>query len=289
MSDAIEVTPELLSGMPLPFPASDSDKEARGRVLVVGGSAQVPGAIRLAGEAALRAGAGKLQMATLGSLAPQLGLLVPEGRVFSLEEKDGEIVPDSVEAIGDFVTKCDALLIGPGMIANSPACSVTERLLETDGPSFVIDAAAMAGCWARPELVRKHGGRVILTPHAGEMAGLTGKAKEEVAADPLRTAREVAAELRAVVLVKGELTVIAHPDGRGWRHHGHAVGLATSGSGDVLSGVIAGLLARKAPPEAAALWAVWLHQQAGLALTHKVGRLGFLARELPGEIPRLLS
>ncbi|HYG28152.1 MAG TPA: NAD(P)H-hydrate dehydratase [Caulobacteraceae bacterium] len=290
MSEPAEVTPELLRTMPLPFPASDSDKEARGRVLVVGGSSQVPGAVRLAGEAALRAGAGKLQMATLGSLTAQLGLLVPEGRVFSLEEQDGEIAPDSVTAaIGDFVTKCDALLIGPGMIAKSPACAVTERLLETKGPGFVIDAAAMAACWAQPQLVRRHEGRIILTPHAGEMAGLTGQPKEDVAADPLAAARKAAAELGAVVMIKGELTVIAHPDGRGWLHHGHAVGLATSGSGDVLSGVIAGLLARKAAPEVAALWGVWLHQQAGVALTHKVGPLGFLARELPGEIPRLLS
>jgi ADP-dependent NAD(P)H-hydrate dehydratase len=289
MSEPVEVTPELLRQMPLPFPSSDSDKDERGRVLVVGGSAAVPGAVRLAGEAALRAGAGKLQMATLSSLAAQLGLMVPESRVFALEEQDGEIAPGAVEAIGDFVAKCDALLVGPGMIAKDTASAIAERLLETEGPGFVLDAAAMAGAWARPELVRKHGGRVILTPHAGEMAGLSGRPKEEVAADPLKAAREAAARLQAVVMIKGQLTVIAHPDGRGWRHHGHAVGLATSGSGDVLGGVIAGLLARKTAPEVAAVWGVWLHQQAGQALSQRVGPLGFLARELPCEIPRLLS
>ena len=130
---------------------------------------------------------------------------------------------------------------------------------------------------------------MILTPHAGEMAGLTGVSKAHVEADPLGAAREAAQALGAVVAVKGQRTFIAAPDGRGWRHEGHAVGLATSGSGDVLAGVIAGLLARDASPEQAALWGVFLHQQAGQRLSERVGPLGFLARELAGEIPGLLA
>lgn len=287
MSGPLDVTPALLARMPLP-PAG-GDKEARGRVLVVGGSAQVPGAVRLAGEAALRAGAGKLQMAVPAHMASQLGLLAPEGRVFALAEKYGEIRPEAAETILDFVSKCDALLIGPGMIGKSPAGELTHRLLDAaSNAAFVIDAAAMAACWAKPELVRRHG-RVILTPHAGEMAGLTGAAKADVEADPLRAAREAAQALGAVVAVKGADTVIAAPDGREWIHRGEAVGLGTSGSGDVLAGVIAGLLARGAAPEQAALWGVWAHGQAGVRLSERVGPLGFLARELAGEIPSVLS
>ena len=131
MSEPAEVTAALLRDMPLPFPAPDSDKEARGRVLVVGGSAQVPGAVRLAGEAALRAGAGKLQMAVPASLAVQLGLLLSEGRVFALAERDGEIEPDAAGTILAFVNKCDALLIGPGMIAKASSAELTHNLLET--------------------------------------------------------------------------------------------------------------------------------------------------------------
>lgn len=288
MSGPVEVTAVLLADMPLPPPGGD--KEARGRVLVVGGSAQVPGAVRLAGEAALRAGAGKLQMAVPESVAAQLGLLLPEGRVFALAEADGEIRPEAAETILDFVSKCDALLIGPGMIGKDRAGALTHRLLEAaDKAAFVIDAAAMAACWAKPELVKKHGGRVVLTPHAGEMAGLTGAAKEEVAADPLRAAREAAQALGAVVAVKGADTFIAAPDGGEWVHRGKAVGLGTSGSGDVLAGLIAGLLARGAAPEQAALWGVWAHGQAGVQLSEKVGELGFLARELAGEIPAILQ
>lgn len=290
MNSPIEVTPALLRETPLPFPAPDSDKEARGRVLVVGGSAQVPGAVRLAGEAALRAGAGKLQMAVPEAMAVELGLLVPEGRVFALAEADGEIRPEATESILSFVTKCDALLIGPGMIGKSAAGELTHRLLTAaDKAGFVIDAAAMTACWAKPELVRRRQGRVILTPHAGEMAGLTGASKDEVLADPQGAAREAAQMLGAVVAVKGADTVIAAPDGGCWVHHGKAVGLGTSGSGDVLAGVIAGLLARGASPEQAALWGVWAHGQAGVRLSRRIGPLGFLARELPGEIPAALA
>lgn len=290
MSEPTEITADVLKAMPLPFPSGDSDKEARGRVLVVGGSTQVPGALRLAGEAALRAGAGKLQMAAPASLCPTLALLTPEGRAFAMPEHDGEIAPDAADAIREVLTKCDAVLIGPGMIDKTPACALTERLLAAaPGPGFVIDAAAMAGCWARPEQVRRHGGRVILTPHAGEMAGLTGVSKDEVQANPMRAARDAAARLRAVVAVKGEHTFIASPDGRGWVHRSGAVGLATSGSGDVLAGVIAGLLGRGATAEQATLWGVFLHGRAGARLASKVGPLGFLARELPGEIPALMA
>ena len=288
MSGAVEVTPELLRSMPLP--QGGGDKETRGRVLVVGGSAQAPGAVRLAGEAALRAGAGKLQMGVPERLASQLGLLVPEGRVFALAEENGEIRPEATETILEFAGKCDALLVGPGMIGKRAAGELTHRLLEAaDKSGFVIDAAAMAACWARPELVRKHGGRVILTPHAGEMAGLTGASKEDVEADPLRAAREAAQALGAVVAVKGADTFIAAPDGREWVYRGKAVGLGTSGSGDVLAGVIAGLLARGAEPEQAALWGVWAHGEAGVRLSEKVGPLGFLAREIAAEIPGVLA
>lgn len=290
MSAPLEVTRALLRDNPLLFPAPDSDKEARGRVLVVGGSAQVPGAVRLAGEAALRAGAGKLQLAAPSSIALHIGPLVPEARVFALRETDGEISPEATETILDFMNGCAAVLIGPGMIAKAPAAALTQRLLETaEGPAFVLDAAAMAACRTNPELARRHAGRIVLTPHAGEMAKLSGATREAITADPLKVAHETAEKFGAVVVLKGADTVIAAPDGRLWTHHGETVGLATSGSGDVLAGVITGLLARGAAPEQAALWGVWAHGQAGLRLAQRIGPLGFLARELPGEIPGVLA
>jgi len=138
-------------------------------------------------------------------------------------------------------------------------------------------------------LLHRLGGRAVITPHAGEMAAVMGMEKEEVEADPLAVARRAAEELGAAVALKGPDTVIAAPDGRAYRYSGGRVGLATSGSGDVLAGLIAGLLARGAEPVAAAACGVWLHGEAGNALARRVGPIGFLARELPAEVPRLLA
>jgi len=112
--------------------------------------------------------------------------------------------------------------------------------------------------------------------------------KEEVCNDPERTARAAAERWNAVVALKGATTFIASPQGRAWRHDGGCVGLATSGSGDTLAGIVTGLAARGAPLEQAAVWGVALHARAGDALTARLGPLGYLASEMPGEIPRLM-
>ena len=129
----------------------------------------------------------------------------------------------------------------------------------------------------------------LLTPHAGEMAHLTGATKEAVSADPERHAREAALRWNAVVALKGATTYIATPDGDCWRHVGSQPGLGTSGSGDVLAGIIVGLMARGVPLAQAAVWGIALHAHAGRALAERLGPIGYLARELPAEIPILLD
>ena len=291
MSGVPDVDAGFLRSLPLPSPDRDGDKDARGRVLVVAGSAEVPGAVVLSGTAALRAGAGKLQLAAPASLARQLGLLVPEARVFHLQETpEGECAPAAAGQLADALSRCDAVVIGPGMIDEEAAGALTCALLERPpGPAFVLDAAAMTGLWDRAEVVRRHAGRVVITPHAGEMAALSGAAKAEIEADPLAAARRAAARLQAVVAMKGAKTLIVSPEGQAWRYSGGTVGLATSGSGDVLTGVVAGLLARGASPVEAAVWGVFLHGEAGVRLAARIGPLGFLARELPDEIPALMA
>ena len=124
----------------------------------------------------------------------------------------------------------------------------------------------------------------MLTPHAGEMAALLSIPKEEVVADPVLAARQAAAKFQAVVALKGATTWIVSPSGEAWKHDDGVIGLGTSGSGDVLAGVIGGLLARGAPPLVAALWGVRLHARAGHRLTASIGPLGFLAREIAHAI-----
>ncbi|MBP2230208.1 hydroxyethylthiazole kinase-like uncharacterized protein yjeF [Azospirillum agricola] len=289
------ITRELLRSMPLPQPDGDGDKEQRGRVLVVAGSVEVPGGALLAGIGALRAGAGKLQVATAASVAPHLGLALPEALVAGLPETpDGGIAPDSAKRLTARATRCDAVLIGPGMMDEPAVAALTAALLTgLDGPSFVLDAAALAGLGrgadGAPSPLHRHGGRIVLTPHAGEMAALLGCGRDQVLADPLDAARRAAARLRAVVVLKGGLTRIVTPQGEAWTYRDGAVGLATSGSGDTLAGILAGLLARGATPLQAAVWSVWLHGEAGNRLTRRHGPLGFLARELLAEIPAAMA
>jgi NAD(P)H-hydrate repair Nnr-like enzyme with NAD(P)H-hydrate dehydratase domain len=120
------------------------------------------------------------------------------------------------------------------------------------------------------------------------MASLLGCAPEDVDADPLAAGRACAARYHAFVLVKGVASHVVTPDGGAWLYSGGGPGLGVSGSGDTLAGIAGGLLARGADPLTALLWSVWLHGEAGRALSNKVGPLGFLAREIPGEIPALL-
>lgn len=286
----IEVTPELLAGWKIPPVAQSTDKEARGRVLVLGGGAQVAGAAILAGVAALRTGAGKLQIGAPASVAMALAVAVPEARVIPLAETtDGEPSPKAAEALREAFGRCNAAVVGPGLLDEASAGELALRLLGEDGPVLVADAAAMPALANAPDEARKRAGRLILTPHAGEMAGLIGCAKEEVEADPVGCARALAAKLHAVVALKGAETFIASPDGQVWRHAQGVPGLATSGSGDVLAGVIAGFAARGAPPVQAAVWGVYTHAKAGRRLSKAIAPVGFLARELLDQIAPALA
>lgn len=291
MSAPMEVDPALLRSLPLPRLEGESDKDARGRILVVAGGAQVPGAAVLTGIAALRAGAGKLQMAAGASYASPLAFAAPEARVITVAETaDGDIAASAADALAPLLRRTDAVVVGPGMMDELCAGELAARLMAAaTGCGFVLDAAAMTGLGPVSAAARALGGRLILTPHAGEMAALSGRSKEQVQADPLSVARDLAASLQAVVVMKGADSFVVSPDGRAWRHRDGAVGLATSGSGDVLAGVIGGLLARGAAPATAAIWGVYLHGRAGAALSASVGPLGFLARELLAEIPRAMA
>jgi len=137
--------------------------------------------------------------------------------------------------------------------------------------------------------VRRFERPVLLTPHLAEMARLLGLAPERIGADPERYAREAALRWNAVVALKGASTFVAAPDGGCWCHASTHVGLATSGSGDALAGIVAGLVTRGAPLEQAAAWGVALHARAGRALAERVGPIGYLASELAAEVPRLMQ
>lgn len=280
-----------MRGWGLPQPDEDGDKEERGRVLVVGGANEMPGAVILAANAALRAGAGKLQIATCRSIATTIATVVPEARVFALPEtKAGAIAASAAKIILEHANRAQCVLIGPGMIGETAIVGLLQRLLpEIQGPALVLDAGALTCVEENEQCLHGLRGKVILTPHAGEMAKMLGTEKKEVTRDPLQTAWRAARSLRAVIALKGRETFIVGPGGEAYCNRAGNVGLATSGSGDTLSGIIAGLAARGATPLQAAAWGVHLHGRAGDRLARRMGRLGFLARELLAEVPALMS
>ena len=293
----VVVDDALLRAWPLPMPDDEGDKDERGRLLVIGGSRQMPGAVILAATAAMRAGAGKLAIATGDSVAQLVALAIPESRVIGLSETDeGGIATAAATALESMKGRLDAVLIGPGMLDEPAICEFVHALLPMlDGVNVILDAAAMGVvCEAEAHggkvagFLGRYGARVLLTPHAGEMAHLSGATKEEVADDPEGMARRMAQRWQATVALKGPVTHIATPDGRLWKHEGGNVGLAASGSGDTLAGITGGLAARGATLEQAAAWGVALHARAGEVLAEKVGPLGYLARELAVEVPGLM-
>lgn len=291
MSDLQILDAELLERFPLPHHPDDGSKEDRGRILVIAGSRELPGAALLAAVAALRAGAGKLQIVTAQSVSVQLGVAIPEARVIPHKEtSEGCIDEDAIEEVVKWAKAAQAVMIGCGMQHGPPL----EKLLDTlfacgAGVPLVLDAAVLGSLAERADALKRWQGGAIVLPHAGEMARLLRCEAEEVSADPLGSARRAAETFGVVALIKGEFSHIVAPDGRAFRFKGGGVGLATSGSGDTLAGIVGGLCARGADPLTAALWGVYLHGEAGRRLTRDVGRVGFLARELLDLVPRLME
>jgi hydroxyethylthiazole kinase-like uncharacterized protein yjeF len=277
--------------MPLPHHPDDSDKEGRGRLLVIGGSRELPGAALLAGVAALRAGAGKLQIATAESVSVQIGVAVPEARVIPHRETEEGCVDESaIETIVDWAGKAQAVMIGCGMQHGPSLDKLLDALFACGaGIPLVLDAAVLGSLAERAEALKAWRGGAILLPHAGEMARLLGCEAEDVAADPLGSARQASERFNAVAVMKGQNSYIVAPDGRAFRFSGGGVGLATSGSGDTLAGIVGGLAARGTDPVVAAIWGVYLHGAAGRRLMNEVGRVGFLARELLDLVPKLME
>jgi hydroxyethylthiazole kinase-like uncharacterized protein yjeF len=282
---------EWLRAHPLPHHPDDSDKEERGRLLVIGGSRELAGAALLAGLGGLRAGAGKLQIATAQCVAIPLSIAVPEARVIGLAEtEEGCIAQSETSRLLETIDGAQAVLLGSGLQHGAALDDLLDRLFAVRlQVPLVLDAAALGSLADKVEALRAWPGGTMLLPHAGEMARLLEIEQNEVLADPLGCARKAAETFGAVALIKGEYSHVAAPDGRAVRYKGGGVGLATSGSGDTLAGIVGGLAARGADPFTAVCWGVHLHGEAGRTLSREVGRVGFLARELLDLVPRLMA
>lgn len=280
------VTPDLLRDWPLPEPSGT--KYARGLVLVIGGSSTTPGAAMLAGTAALRMGAGRLSVATAEGVAVQLAVALPEcGTIPLPQDAQGSVTGGGVEELlRDEVARMDAVLVGPGLRGGGGTVRLLAAVADL-APSrlpIVLDAAAVTSL---PDLSAEAtsalGGRLVLTPNAQEMARLLGR--EELVEDELAAATLQASERFSAVIACGPWVAA---DGGVWRISTGDTGLGTSGSGDVVSGAVAGLVARGAGLLQATLWAKHVHAAAGDVLAARWGRVGYLASEITPELPLVL-
>jgi ADP-dependent NAD(P)H-hydrate dehydratase len=286
----LELTADLLEEMPLPL-REEGDKGARGNVLIIGGSVNVPGGALLSGLAALRTGAGRLRIATCKQHASSLAIAIPEAFVLGLSSTDdGGISPSEAEELFPLVEWADSVVVGPGLTDQDATDTLVKDILRRSGkgPQFVFDARAIESIRKSEELCERYAGRAVLTPHGGEMAALMDRERSEMESDPPLWAARASKAFRTVVAFKGAKTYIVGPSVDGYVCGGQ-IGLATSGSGDVLAGAIGGLLARGASPLSAACWGVYLHSQAGHRLGRKIGRLGFVAREMLLEITSVMN
>jgi hydroxyethylthiazole kinase-like uncharacterized protein yjeF len=273
-----------LDAHPLPR-VVDGDKETKGRILIIAGSRDVPGAALLTATAAMRAGAGKLRIATVESAAMALAMAMPEAMVIGLAEaSDGGFDRPAIHRIGELAATADAVVAGPGVQSNVACPPIASALLDCEA-ALALDVAFLDSLEAASP---RRSCCPILLPHADELTSLLDCDPKEVEGDPIGCGRRAAERFQAVVLVKGVVSHVVTPAGDCWTYEGGAPGLGVSGSGDVLAGIVGGLLARGAEPLHALLWAVWLHGAAGEALAKKVGPIGFLAREIAAEVPALL-
>ena len=285
--DPTVVTPAALRGWPLPEPGGD--KSARGRIVVVGGTVRTPGAVLLGGEAALRSGAGKLSIAAPDPVAVQLATAVPESLVTGVAvTPGGSIAATAAPEVASFAGDADAGLVGSGFGDKDDSVALMEALAPELRSPVVVDALASAFLTEHPDGLHHLDGAGVLTVNPTELARTAGRDESEVEDDTLAAVRQVARSTRLVVLCGGEEKVVATPDGTAWLVQGGGQGLGVSGSGDVQGGIVAGLLARGAGPAQAAAWGAYLHARAGERLAAAVGTVGYLARELPAQLPAVL-
>ena len=294
---AVEITEEFV-WQNIPRRARDSHKGTFGTVLAVAGSAYYRGAALLAVEGALRTGAG---IVTLASVEPVLAAAVartPECCLCPcIAGAEGGISPESIPRIQR--QKATVLLLGPGLggAAQSAArAAETRALVQTLLPTFagsaVLDADglnAAAQLLAAGEAFPHPAGELIVTPHPGEMARLTGLSAAQINADREETARTYAQKWNAVVVLKGGRTVVAAPDGRACVNPTGNPGLARGGSGDVLSGMTAALLACGLPAFEAAACAVYLHGTAADRAAAVMGEYGMLPHDILPQLGRIFA
>lgn len=282
------ITPRVLDA--IPRRATDSTKFAAGSVLVCGGSTGLTGAPTLASRAAARAGAGYVTVAAPKSLVPILAAKLTEVMQLELPERDGVLAPEAVDTVLERSQRVQAVVLGPGLGREPASFEFARGVASRVEVPLVLDADGLnAHTGDRLRALAQRSAPAVLTPHAGELGRLLEIDSQAVGAQRLRHARRAASLAGSIVVLKGDDTLVAEPEGRVGVSAGGASALATAGTGDVLSGVLAAHLARGMEPFDAACAAVFVHAAAGRLAARRIGPEGVIAGDVIGLLPAVLA
>jgi len=282
------VSPGVLAEMPRRTP--ESTKFSSGNVFVIGGSSGLTGAPTMAALAAMRAGAGYVTVGAPASLESAFSVRLLEAMMAGLPEADGSLTEEAIEPALEAIRRADAVVLGPGLGRSEGAQAFARAMFERVDVPLVVDADGLNALAAvfRDALPQRRG-PAVLTPHAGELGRLLDVESAEVGRSRLAHARDAAARSRAIVVLKGDDTLVTSPAGRVAISRGGAPALATAGTGDVLSGVLGAMLAKGLEPEHAACAAVYVHLQAGRLAAEPHGPDAVIASDVVAALPAALN
>ncbi len=275
----VEIVREIL-----PLRPSDSHKGTFGHVLLIAGSPGMAGAAMLASHSALRVGAGLAYLAAPRSL---VNYLPPEEIIYRPmpENQSGTLSHDAYDAIKGHISNASAVVLGPGLGLNDDTIALVETLVGNIDCPCVIDADGLNAISKKPSILQNNEGAFVLTPHPKELARLMNCDVATVQSDRINQSIDAAKKFNCVVVLKGSMSVIANPQGEVFINPTGNPAMATAGAGDVLSGIIGGLLAQKVDPFQAAACGVYIHGRAGDILSQELGQSGIVAGDLKRLIP----
>ncbi|WP_458011672.1 NAD(P)H-hydrate dehydratase [Candidatus Solincola sp.] len=274
----------------LPRRPPHAHKGMCGRVLVVAGSTGLTGAAALCARAAMRSGAGVVTLGIPYSLNPIMEVKLTEVMTLPLpDDGEGHLAEEAARVVLEALPSFDVLALGPGLGTSPGTVSAVRRLVSEAPRPLVLDADGLNGVVGQPSVLEEREGPAVITPHPGELGRLLGRSGAEVQRDRLGSAREAARRFGCPVVLKGANTVIAEPGGRACFHPLALPELATAGSGDVLTGCLAALLAQGLSPMDAALCAVVVHGKAARLASSVVGGVGMVAGDVISHLPLALA
>lgn len=279
-------TKEIVKSL-LPFRATYSHKGSFGKVLILAGSVGMTGAAYLASEAAIRSGAGIVVLGIPRSLNQIMEVKLTEVMTLPLAETEKQSLGEEAEeTISKLMKNYSVLGIGPGISRQAETQRLVRKIIEKSNIPLVVDADAIYALSEDPTILKKTKTHLVITPHPGEIAKLINKDVDYILNNQLDITREIAQKYGIVVVLKGARTIIANKEGETYINVGDNSGMATGGSGDVLTGIICSLIAQGADNFSAAITGVYIHSLAGNLARDIKGERGMIAGDILSQVPQ---